>query len=125
MARYRLSRLAETDLADILATSRERWGAEGSRRYAAILAAAMRTVAADPDGPATRKRAELSPGLRSFHLRHAPVGDPEARVRRPVHILHYRTAAPDLIEIVRVLHERGEPSRHTGVAAGTRRRTRR
>jgi len=31
-----------------------------------------------------------------------------------VHVLYYRTAAPGLIEIVRVLHERMEPSRHIG-----------
>ena len=112
MARYRLSHLAGGDLAHILATSEERWGTEGRRRYAAILAAAMRRVAADPNGPAMRDRAELSPGIRSFHVRHARNDNPEAKVRRPVHVLYYRTVALDLIEIVRVLHERMEPSRH-------------
>jgi toxin ParE1/3/4 len=29
-----------------------------------------------------------------------------------VHVLYYRVLAPGLIEIVRVLHERMEPSRH-------------
>ena len=114
MARYRLSHLAEGDLAHILATSEERWGTEGRRRYAAILAAAMRRVAADPNGPAMRDRAELSPGIRSFHVRHARSDNPEAKVRRPVHVLYDRTVAPDLIEIVRVLHERMEPSCHVG-----------
>jgi len=33
-------------------------------------------------------------------------------VRRPGHVLYYRTVAPGLIVIVRVLHERVEPSRH-------------
>ena len=114
MTRYRLSRLAEGDLVQILATSGERWGTEGRRRYAAIIAAAMRKAAADPKGPATRDRAELSPGIRSLHVRHARGDDPEAKVRRPVHVLYYRAVAPDLIEIVRVLHERMEPSRHIG-----------
>ena len=40
MARFRLSRLAQADLAQILAVSAERWGAEGRRRYAAVLGAA-------------------------------------------------------------------------------------
>jgi toxin ParE1/3/4 len=48
MARFRLSRLAEADLAYILATSEERWGTEARRRYAALLAAAMRKAAGDP-----------------------------------------------------------------------------
>jgi toxin ParE1/3/4 len=114
MARFRLSRLAEADLARILATSEERWGMDGRRRYAAIIAAAMRKVAADPKGPATRGRAELLTGIRSFHVRYARSHDPEAKVRRPVHVLYYRAVAPDLVEIVRVLHDRMEPSRHLG-----------
>jgi toxin ParE1/3/4 len=112
MARYRLSKLAEADLANILATSRRERGTEGRRRYAALLAAAMRRVAAEPGGPATRDRAELQPGIRSFHLRYARRTGREGWVRRPVHVLYYRAVAPSLIEIVRVLHERMEPSRH-------------
>ena len=63
MGRFRLSRLAEADLAHILATSEVRWGTEARRRYAALLAAAMRKAAANPEGPTTRDRRELSPGL--------------------------------------------------------------
>ena len=69
MARFRLSQPAQNDLANILATSAERWGTEGRRRYARLLAAAMRVVAANPEGPLTQARNELSPGLRSIHLR--------------------------------------------------------
>jgi toxin ParE1/3/4 len=72
----------------------------------------MRKIAAEPEGPATRRREELRPGIRSFHLRHARSTDQAGRVRRPVHVLYYRAVTPDLIEIVRVLHERMEPSRH-------------
>jgi toxin ParE1/3/4 len=35
-------------------------------------------------------------------------------VKAPVHILHYRIVEPGLVEIVRVLHEHMEPSRHIG-----------
>ena len=71
MARFRLARPARIDLANILATSAERWGAEGRQRYAAVLAAAMRQVAAEPDGLLTRKRPDLRTGIRSFHVRYA------------------------------------------------------
>ena len=114
MARFRLSRQAKTDLAHILATSAERWGIEGRRRYAALLVAAIRKVAVDPEGPATRDRVELGPGIRSFNIRHARVDNRKAKVGRPVHILYYRAIGPGLIEIVRVLHERMEPSRRIG-----------
>ena len=111
MARFRLSRPAEMDLANIFATSSKQWGIEAERRYATTLATAMRQVASDPGGRVTRCRGELLPGIRSFHLRHARVDDLGSRVRRPVHVLYYRALAPELIEIVRVLHERMEPSR--------------
>ena len=109
MARFRLAGPAQA--ANILATSAERWGTEGRRRYAILLAAAMRIIAADPEGPLTHTRQELLPGLRSFHLRHARGDAPQAKVRKPVHVLYYRALQPGLIEIVRVLHERMEPSR--------------
>ena len=114
MARFRLSRPAQMDLASIFATSAKEWGADAGRRYAAMLAIAMRQVAADPEGRITRGRGELLPGIRSFHLRYARVDDPGSRIRRPVHVLYYRPIAPELIEIVRVLHERMEPARRIG-----------
>jgi toxin ParE1/3/4 len=112
MSRVRLAGPAQTDLANILSTSAERWGAEGRERYAAVLAGAMRQVAAEPEGLLTKKRSELRPGLRSFHVRDARSTPSVGKVRRPVHVLYYRVAQKGVIEIVRVLHERMEPSRH-------------
>ena len=117
MARFRLAGAAEADLANILAASAERWGTEGRHRYAILLTAAMRKIATDPEGPLTRPREELLPGLRSFHLRHAREDAPSAKVRNPVHVLYYRAIQPGLIEIIRVLHERMEPSRHFDTVA--------
>lgn len=112
MARFRLARPAQLDLGSILATSAERWGADGRQRYAAVLADAMRQVADAPQGPLTRNRTELRSGIRSFHVRHARRAADAAKVRRPVHVLYYRVARQGVIEIVRVLHERMDPSRH-------------
>lgn len=112
MARFRLADPAQVDLANILSISAERWGADGRRRYAAVLAAAMQQVAAEPDGPLSRKRPELRSGIRSFHVRHARVPAEAAKVRHPVHVLYYRIDREGVIEIVRVLHERMEPTRH-------------
>lgn len=110
MARYRLSRLAEADLKHILSASADRWGRGGARRYAAAIAATFRLAAKAPDVTMNRDRHELLAGLRSLHTRHARPADES--VRRPVHVIYYRMSAPGLIEIVRVLHERMEPSRH-------------
>ncbi|MCX7366528.1 MAG: type II toxin-antitoxin system RelE/ParE family toxin [Alphaproteobacteria bacterium] len=112
MAQWRLSRPAEADIANVLATSRANWGTDGRRRYAALLTAVTRLVSADPKGPATRDRADLLVGIRSLHLRHARAAAPQAAVRRPVHVIYFRVRQPGLVEIIRVLHERMEPSRH-------------
>lgn len=114
MARVRLSGPAQADVAHILTTSYARWGPDAGRRYAALLAAAMRQIASEPEGPMTRAHTELFPDVRSLHLRHASVDDPEAKVGSPVHVVYYRTIRPELIEIVRVLHERMQPTRHIG-----------
>jgi toxin ParE1/3/4 len=72
----------------------------------------MRQVADEPEGPLTKKRPELRSGIRSFHVRYTRRSAEGARVRRPVHVLYYRVAQEGVIEIVRVLHEKMDPSRH-------------
>lgn len=112
MARYRLSAPAQADIADILKSSEAQHGADARVRYRALLTAAMRRTAADPQGLSSVARDNLLTGLRSFHIRHSRDESREPPVAHPVHVIFYRVAAPGLIEIVRVLHERMEPGRH-------------
>jgi toxin ParE1/3/4 len=87
------------------------------RGYRALLTAALRRIAADPHGRSTTDRSELAEGVRSFHIRHSRAESLQARVGDPTHVIFYRAPEPGLIEIVRVLHERIEPSRYLGVEA--------
>lgn len=114
MARYRLTRSAKGDIGAILRTSEERHGRDARTRYSALLLAAMRRVAEDPEGLSSSDRSDLRPGIRSFHIRHSRGETREATVANPVHVIFYRPVEPGLVEIVRVLHERMEPSRHVG-----------
>jgi len=59
-----------------------------------------------------RQRSDLLPGIRSFHIRDARSQGPVPKIKRPVHIIYYRLIAPDIVEIVRVLHERMDPGHH-------------
>ena len=72
----------------------------------------MRRVASQPADPATADRGELLAGVRSFHIRHSRGESREMPVASPVHMLFYRVAEPDVVEILRVLHERMEPRLH-------------
>lgn len=114
MARYRLSEPAKADITGILRRSKEVHGAQARIRYRACLSAAMRRVADDPQGPSTVNRADLDPGIRSFHIRHSRAESREMPVVNPVHVLFYRVKGSSIVEIVRVLHERMEPRLHVG-----------
>ena len=114
MARYRLSEPAKADIAAILRRSEELHGREARIRYRACLTAAMRRVAADPEGLVTVDRAELLPGIRSFHIRHSRDESREAPVANPVHVIFNRVTESGVVEIVRVLHDRMEPRQHLG-----------
>jgi toxin ParE1/3/4 len=113
MARYRLSEPAKADIAAVLRTSEELHGKQARTRYRACLTAAMRRVAADPEGRSTADRGELNPGIRSFHIRHSRTESREAPVANPTHVLFYRMTKSG-VEIVRVLHDRMEPRLHIG-----------
>jgi toxin ParE1/3/4 len=108
MAQYRLAPPAQSDLAEILAASAIRWGRDASLRYALLLYEAMQTVALDPERPSSRKRNDLWKGLRSLHIRHIR----PAIVKHPPHVLYYRIVSPGFVEIVRILHDRMDPSLH-------------
>src|SRR5208282_2516358 len=83
MARYRLTRSAKGDIGSILRTCEQRHGRDAGARYAAVLLAAMRRVAEDPEGRSTSDRSELRPGIRSFHVRHSRDESREAAGREP------------------------------------------
>lgn len=110
--RYRFSEPAKADIASILRTSGERHGSQARMRYRALLSAALRRIAGDPNGILTMERTELGVGIRSFHIRHSRDDSAEPPVGNPVHVIFYRAPAQGLVEIIRVLHDRMEPQRH-------------
>lgn len=119
MARYRLTKSAKGDIDSILRTSEERHGHDVRIRYAALILAAMRRIAEEPEGRLTSDRGGLRPGNRSFHIRHSRDESREAPVANPVRAIFYRVIQPGLVEIVRVLHERMEAGRHIGAHSET------
>ncbi|MBX9618597.1 MAG: type II toxin-antitoxin system RelE/ParE family toxin [Hyphomicrobiales bacterium] len=112
MGRYRLSQPAKNDIASVLRTSETMHGIEARMRYRSLLTAAIRRVAVDPSGLFTVDRSDVLDRIRSFHIRHSRNESRSAPVGDPVHVILYRAVNPGLVEIVRVLHERMEPSQH-------------
>lgn len=113
MAGYRLSTTAQSDILDILAWSHARFGEEARKRYEALIIAALRDIAAQPDRTGSLERPELGIAVRSWHLRlsrkHCSTSAGE--VRSPRHILIYRMES-DMVVVGRVLHDAMELERH-------------
>jgi toxin ParE1/3/4 len=111
---YRLSAAAEADIIDVLVYTQERFGDVARQRYEALLVAALRDIAADPQRPGSVARPELGFTVRSYHLRHSRgrARTPDGLVRRPRHLLLYRTVRPEMIGVGRVLYDGMEIERH-------------
>ena len=83
-------------------------------RYEALIETALRDIAADPHRIGVKTRNELGRALLTYHLfssRNAARTN-LGIVRRPRHILVFRVAAPDFVDIGRVLHDAMDLKEH-------------
>lgn len=92
-----LSPRAEADVNNIVLYTWQQWGESQRDRYEASLDRAIASLADFPESGA-----------------HCPRFFPGCRARRAgSHVLYYRNL-DDVIEVVRILHERADPTRHFG-----------
>ena len=96
MNRYVLSPAARADLEQIWDYSSERWDDDQAEEYLREVQRAIERVVANPR--IGRACDEVRPGYR----KHA-VGS---------HTLYYRIASDDVIDVVRILHQRMDTDRH-------------
>jgi toxin ParE1/3/4 len=106
-----LTEAADQDVVDMLRETARRFGPLQRARYAEIISRAVRMIADDPERPTSRRRDDLAPGVRSFHLEIA------ARRRGAAsHVLYYLRGRLDDgsegVIVVRILYEGMEPLRH-------------
>ena len=105
--RVRLSAAARADITNILRWTSERFGDTQAHLYAVTLTRAIHDLEAGPDAPGARRRDDLAPGLMTLHV--------TRRGRRGRHLVVYRIergADPPVIEVVRLLHDSMDLSRH-------------
>lgn len=95
MRPYRLTPAAQRDLSEIWDFTEERWDAGQAEKYIAELRAAIERVAADPE------RGRSCDDIRQGYRRYG-IGS---------HLLFFVETA-DSVDIVRVLHQRVDPTRH-------------
>ncbi|HTP72911.1 MAG TPA: type II toxin-antitoxin system RelE/ParE family toxin [Burkholderiaceae bacterium] len=118
MLRLRLSAAAQADIVEILAWSEDQFGESARLRYEALIAAALRDIAEQPDRTGSIARPELGASVRSWHLRSSRdrARTDLGAVRRPRHFVIYRVES-DLLIVGRVLHDAMELVRYLDPAA--------
>jgi toxin ParE1/3/4 len=105
MAQYRISNAARADIVDVLRHSNTQFGEQARQRYQKLILTALQFIAATPHHVVSHARDEITPGLRSYHLIHSRQNAKyvQAAVKEPRHIVCYRVADNEVIEIVRLL----------------------
>ncbi|HXY57829.1 MAG TPA: type II toxin-antitoxin system RelE/ParE family toxin [Methylocystis sp.] len=102
--RIRLSAEAERDFEQILETTLENFGASRLEIYRVTLIEALAALEAGPNVPGSKARDEIAPHLRTLHV--------ARKGRRGRHLILYRAAPENFIEVSRILHEVMDLARH-------------
>jgi len=107
MPQYRISAAARTDIVDILRLSQTQFGDQARQRYQALILAALHDIAGVPTRIGSHDCDEIAPGLRSYHLIYSrqQAKNLQGTVKNPRHIVFYRVANDDVIEVIRLLHD--------------------
>ena len=102
--RVRLTKTARRDIAKTLSDTRQMFGVPQEDVYRALIASAIQRLTRGPDVPGSISRERLWTGVRSLHLDR--VGG------RGSHMVVYRVEAGQVIEVLRLLHQRMDIARH-------------
>ena len=114
MSQYRISNAARADIVDILRLSQTQFGDQARQRYQALILSALQAIADTPYRIGSHDRDELALGLRGYHLicSRQQAKHPHGTVKSPRHVVFYRVAIDDVIEVVRLLHDAMEVQLH-------------
>ncbi|ARN80294.1 type II toxin-antitoxin system RelE/ParE family toxin [Methylocystis bryophila] len=102
--RIHLSDAAERDFQHILETTLETFGERQLEVYRLTLVEALAALEAGPNISGSKARGEILPDLRTLHV--------ARKGRRGRHLILYRAAAGNIIQVSRILHECMELARH-------------
>lgn len=105
----RLSAQAEQDMRSILVWTGNNFGAAQARIYAMTLSLALEALLDGPEILGVKIRHELGPSIRTLHV--------ARQGRNGRHFIIFRISTPNVIDVLRVLHDSMDLPRHiaTGI----------
>jgi toxin ParE1/3/4 len=100
-----LGREADRDFEMIMTWTADRFGARQADNYRKVIDATLQELRrSGPDILGSKAREEIRPGLRTVHVaRHG---------RRGRHVILFRLAGSETIEVLRILHDSMDTVRH-------------
>lgn len=102
--RVRLSITADHDLASILHWTTQAFGPKQARDYQQTIIQAVRALGEGPDLPGSNARGQVRAGIRTLRV--------ARRGRAGRHVLVYRVVDDGLIQVLRILHDAMDMTRH-------------
>lgn len=104
LRRIRLTAQAENDFLNIATWTKQAFGTQQSDHYIDTLLLAIEAIASNPNLPGVRVRDDLAPGACTLHAARSG--------RKARHFIVFKKNEPDLIDILRVLHDSMDLQRH-------------
>ena len=92
-----LSPRTRCDIEQALDWTLSAFGEKKRDQYIQLIGQALDEIAANPNNPGSRTRADLHPNARAFHI--------GRRGKRARHLFVYMEAADGVVEIARLLHD--------------------
>lgn len=100
----RLTHQAELDVLDITQWTAEQFGALQADQYIETISLALEALTNGPETPGIKNRNELAPNICTLHI--ARYG------RKARHFVVFRVSEEQVLDILRILHDRMDLSRH-------------
>lgn len=102
--RVRLTERAQDDFDHIVDWTVDAFGPRQAHIYMEVILDAVVSLEDGPMLAGSHDRSDIGPALRTLHIARGG--------RRGSHLLLYRAAGDDAIDLLRILHERMDPTRH-------------
>ena len=107
----RQTKPSSKDIDDIWDYTARTYDIEQANAYMGLLDQAFRDIEKDPDGPTSQEHPELGPRVRSYRIELSKERS-GADIKSPRHIVFYTLEYEAEIVVLRVLHDRMDPTLH-------------